>query len=163
MAFPLTLKVLVADDDENDRFLVQHAFIRLGLSPPLALLRDGEQVIEYLLGQGDYSDRSTWPLPDLVLADHWMPRLSGIDVLNWIRSEPRFSNLAVLLVSGGLPPRQAAELAKLHAASCIKPNDFEELMAVLAQGFESALALAQSAEPGRTCRGKPLHHPETPW
>jgi CheY-like chemotaxis protein len=144
MVSPLNLRVVVADDDENDRFLLQRAFIRLRLNPPLAVLCEGEQVIEYLAGYDEYSDRVAWPFPDLLIVDHWMPRLSGIDVISWIRSETRFSRLAVLLLSGGLSPRQAGEMAKLHAAYGVKPTDSDGLAAVLTQGIEAALAFTRA-------------------
>src|SRR4051812_35268212 len=112
MNIPLHFKWLLADDDANDTFLLERAFSRLDWARPLATLSDGEQVIDYLLGHGEYADRTAWALPEVILLDHWMPRMSGSDVLNWVRSEPRFSHLPVVLLSGGICPKQVAALSE---------------------------------------------------
>jgi CheY-like chemotaxis protein len=147
MALPSNFRVLLADDDENDTFLIERAFDRLGWSRPLAVLSDGEQVIDYLLGQDDYSDRSMWPVPDLLVLDHWMPRLSGIDVLKWIRRQPRFFRLPVVLLSGGLSPRDTAAVSQVQVAYCSKPAACTEMMEVLKRGVETAFSLVLTSVP----------------
>jgi CheY-like chemotaxis protein len=58
-------------------------------------VRDGEQALAYLKGDGQYADRHAHPLPDLVLLDLSLPGMSGLDVLAWIRQQPEFNTLTV--------------------------------------------------------------------
>src|SRR5436190_21602940 len=101
---PERLIVLLAEDDENDIFLAQRAFKRLGKGVRLLLVPDGDEVISYLRGDGKYAQRQSWPIPDVLFLDQSMPRISGTDVLCWIRNEPRFKALPVVIMSGGLSP-----------------------------------------------------------
>ena len=54
---------------------------------PLQVVANGEQAIGYLKGDGPYADRSSYPLPELVMLDLQMPRVSGLEVLKWIREQ----------------------------------------------------------------------------
>ena len=56
---------LVAEDDENDVFFLQRAFKQAKVENPLNVVRDGQEAIEYLSGEGKFSDRNLYPLPNL--------------------------------------------------------------------------------------------------
>jgi CheY-like chemotaxis protein len=137
------LIVLLAEDDENDAILIRRAFRRLHSAAELTLIRDGEQVLAYLRGAGNFSDRVKWPVPDLLLLDHWMPRLSGLDVLCWIRAQPRYTSLPVVILSGGFPPALARSAARLKAVCCTKGIDVTQTLRSIEQALPSALRLAQ--------------------
>src|SRR5262249_34865557 len=55
---------------------------------------------QYLQGDGQFSDRSEYPLPQLLLLDLKMPRLNGIQVLKWIRAQPQLRQLPVIVLTG---------------------------------------------------------------
>ena len=74
MPLPMHLNVLVADDDEGDRILLVEAFKQMAWRAPF-VVRDGHEVAEYLQGEGIYSDRTRFPLPDVLILDYWMPHL----------------------------------------------------------------------------------------
>lgn len=94
--FPKT--VLVAEDDPNDVRLLELAAQPLRPSEiKFHIVRDGEEALAYLRGDGLFSDRKAYPLPDLVLLDVRMPRLDGFQVLQWIRSQPALSKLRVFV------------------------------------------------------------------
>ena len=57
--------VLYAEDEEDDVFLLRHAFKEAGISNPLLSVPDGEAALQYLSGSEEYSDRSSYPLPIL--------------------------------------------------------------------------------------------------
>jgi len=62
-------------------------------------------VVEYLAGKGGYADREKFPLPGLMLLDLKMPWMDGFDVLSWLRRQPEFEALpVVLLTSSKLQP-----------------------------------------------------------
>src|SRR6185436_1684427 len=85
--------ILLAEDREDDVLLVRKAFERGAINNPLQVARDGEEAMAYLSGEGNYSNRAEYPLPDLLLLDLKMPRVDGFDVIRWIRRQPQFSSL----------------------------------------------------------------------
>src|SRR4051812_41285683 len=61
--------ILLVEDREDDILLVQRAFAAAKLNPPLHVVRNGEECLDYLNGAGKYSNRDEYPLPDLILLD----------------------------------------------------------------------------------------------
>ena len=92
--------ILVADDDADEIVLLQLAFIKAGLKNPLLAVGDGEECVQYLRGDGKFADRSQYPMPQLLLLDLKMPRLNGIQVLTWLRSQPQLKQLPVIVLTG---------------------------------------------------------------
>jgi CheY-like chemotaxis protein len=91
--------VLAAEDEESDAFLMQLAFGKAGLMDNLLILRDGQEVIEYLNGAVPYANRDLYPLPSLLILDLKMPRMTGFDVLAWLGEHPQFKELPVVMLS----------------------------------------------------------------
>jgi len=97
--------VLFVEDDPNDVALTQRAFEQAGFVNPLHVVTDGEQAIGYLAGEGRYADRARYPLPILILLDLKLPRVSGFEVLTWLREAPGVRRLpVVVLTSSGQSP-----------------------------------------------------------
>ena len=88
-------RVLIAEDDPGDVFLLQRAFSTAGVSASLHFVRDGQEAIDYLGGEASFADRTAYPLPELMLLDLKMPRLNGFDVLEWLRKQPGLRRLLV--------------------------------------------------------------------
>jgi CheY-like chemotaxis protein len=61
------------------------------------MVKDGEQALAYLKGEGQFADRKAHPLPHLVLLDLSLPGMDGFEVLAWIRQHPEFSALKVFV------------------------------------------------------------------
>jgi CheY-like chemotaxis protein len=81
--------VLIADDSEADRYFLKRA-IQNG-APRLKIVAEvetGADVVAYLSGQGSFADRNHYPLPQLLILDSRMPGVSGLDVLEWLQSNP---------------------------------------------------------------------------
>ena len=74
--------VLLAEDDPDDVLLTQLAFERARLANPLQVVRDGEEAIAYLSGEGAFADRDRFPMPILLLLDLKMPKMDGFQVLD---------------------------------------------------------------------------------
>jgi CheY-like chemotaxis protein len=88
--------VLWVEDDADDVFLIGRAIRKAGLCQP-TLVRDGGEAVAYLSGSGPYADRSVYPLPKLILLDLKLPKMSGFEVLSWIRERSQVRRLPVVM------------------------------------------------------------------
>jgi len=117
--------ILLAEDDEDDILLVQRAFKEAHIVNPLHVVRDGEEVIAYLKGEGEYWNRAEYPLPSLLLLDLKMPLTNGFEVLEWIRSHPSLRALRVIVLTSSAELRDVNEAYQFGANSfLVKPTDF---------------------------------------
>ena len=124
--------ILIAEDEEDDRFLLQRAFARAKLDHSLQVVTDGEQVLAYLQGNAPYSDHVACPAPDLIILDLNMPRMTGFQVLEWLRSSAEFSRIPVCVLSGlefADHKRRATDLgAREYYVKCADANEFTKLI-----------------------------------
>lgn len=115
--------VLYAENDENDALLMQVCWRRAGLDATLRVVDDGREAMDYLSGCGAYADREANPFPALVLLDLSMPGCSGLEVLAWVRAQPRFSSLPVMILSLSNQDKDRAEALRLGANDyVVKPT-----------------------------------------
>ena len=126
---PPSAVILLAEDDENDVLLMKRAFSQAHIQNPLYVVQDGEEAIAYFKGEGAFSNRAEYPLPDLLLLDLNMPRVNGFEVLTWIRQQPGLSALRVLVLTSSDHMRDVNQAYRLGANSfLIKPHDFEDFV-----------------------------------
>jgi CheY-like chemotaxis protein len=124
--------VLLIDDDPNDRFLIRRSFQRLGIQNPLHEVNDGAEAIAYLEGHGPYSDRVKYPFPGILLLDLQMPRIDGLQVLEWIRSKLTIPGLLIVVLSRLDEIRQVNRAYALGANSFLtKPGTEEDLHSLI--------------------------------
>ena len=124
--------ILVAEDDPTDAYFFQRAFRRAGLPVVLHFVRDGQEVIDYLQGTGPFADRTAHPPPQLLLLDLKMPRLDGFDVLEWVRQQPGFNGLQVVIFSSS---DEAKDINRAYGLGAnwylVKPHSMDELTALV--------------------------------
>ncbi|HEX4343188.1 MAG TPA: response regulator [Verrucomicrobiae bacterium] len=119
--------ILVVEDDENDVFFLKHAFASEGLSNPLQVVWDGQQAIDYLGGHHQYADRSKFPLPCLVLLDLKLPLKTGLEVLQWVRSQPALAKILTVVLSSSVSERDVASALEYGARSFLtKPLTMDD-------------------------------------
>ncbi len=119
--------ILQIEDDENDIFLLRHAFKAAAVDVVLRVVRDGQQAVDYLAGAGEYADRSRYPLPALVLLDLKLPRKCGLEVLRWIRQQPGLNLLVVIVLSASGLSDDVNNAYRLGANSyVVKPPSVEK-------------------------------------
>ena len=124
--------VLYVEDDDNDVLLMRRAWTRADVQNPLQLVSDGEGAIAYLSGEGQYANRVKYPKPCLVLLDLKMPKITGLDVLRWIRSQPEHLALRVIVFSSSKQPKDINEAHGLRIdAYFVKPGPFNEWVAMV--------------------------------
>ena len=117
--------VLLVEDDLNDIFLVKRAFKMAQIPTPLQVVTDGQEAISYVRGEGKYADRETYPLPHLIVMDIKMPRKSGFDVLEWVKSGATLRRIPVVIVSSSDNPSDINRAYELGAnAYMVKPVNF---------------------------------------
>src|SRR5215813_6909592 len=121
--------ILLAEDREDDVVIIRRAFLQGRILNPLYVVRDGEEVISYLSGEGKYSNRAEYPLPELVLLDLKLPKLDGFEVLRWLRTQPALSGLRVVVLSSSESIQDVNLAYALGANSfLVKPTDFNEFV-----------------------------------
>ena len=121
--------ILLVEDDPNDVFLIQRAFQKMQLRNRVSVVSDGEEAIDYLSGDGDFSDRTRHPLPMLLLLDLKMPRKSGFDVLSWVRQRPGLKRLVVVVLTSSNQSSDVNRAYDLGANSyLVKPAGFDNLL-----------------------------------
>src|ERR1700674_4968478 len=91
--------ILLVEDREDDVLLVRRAFAKANVLNPMQVVRDGREAIAYLKGEGKYSNRAEYPLPELLLLDLKMPGTDGFDVLKWMRQQPGLKALRVVVLT----------------------------------------------------------------
>src|SRR6478736_75172 len=121
--------ILVADDDQNDVFFLRRAFQKSGFAHLVMHVMDGQEAIDYLRGESDYSDRSRFPLPSLLLLDLKMPKVDGFDVLTWLKGRSELKEIPVVVLSSSSREDDIQRARSLGANDyLVKPSDFEQLL-----------------------------------
>ena len=124
--------VLLVDDDPNDILLFQNAVEESSLRVQLQTVRDGYDAIEYLKGEGAFGNRAEYPLPGIVILDLHMPRVGGLAVLRWIRSQPSLAGLPVIVFTGSDYLRSVTEAMENGADTyVVKDQDTNGLIDLL--------------------------------
>ena len=119
--------ILVAEDDEDYVLLIRQVFAKAHIPNPIHVVWNGEEAISYLKGEGKYSNRDEYPLPDIFLLDLKMPRVNGFEVLKWVREQPTLSALRILVLTSSDEIRDVNQAYQMGANSfLVKPMDFED-------------------------------------
>src|SRR6478672_2236577 len=105
------------------------AFEKAGIKNPVQVAADGEEAVAYLTGQGEFSDRASYPLPHLVLLDLKLPKMDGFQVLQWIRTSAHLPGLRVVVLTSSDNIRDVNLAYSLGANSfLVKPMDFDRVV-----------------------------------
>ena len=124
--------ILLAEDDENDVFFMRRALQKAEIGLPLQVVRDGQQAIDYLNGEGEFGDRGRHPLPSIILLDLKMPFLNGFEVLSWVGSQVSLNEIPVVILTSSAEERDRRKAAELGAkAYFVKPPKPETLKAMM--------------------------------
>jgi CheY-like chemotaxis protein len=156
--------VLYAEDDENDMFFMERAFEKLKIEHPLRIVQDGKQAIAYLSSSGSYFDRSQNPIPSLILLDLSMPGKGGLDVLQWVRTQPSLSEIPVVVLTSSNQESDVHRAGILGANGyIIKPGEPDELIEMVRQLHKYWLLEGHPptkfVEVGRVCAASPEQSP----
>jgi CheY-like chemotaxis protein len=151
--------ILLAEDSEDDVYMLRRAFEQVGIELPLQVVSNGEQAIAYLMGQGKFANRAEYPLPDLFLLDLKMPRKNGFEVLMWLRQHPTLAPLRTIVLTTSDEIRDVNRAYAMGANSFLtKPVDFTDFKNTLQEMFNFFLLKAKAPQVTRP----PLVNPALP-
>ncbi len=126
------VRILLAEDDPDDRYLIGEAIDETQLNVQLYIVEDGEELLDYLLQKGKYENRADWPLPDLILLDLNMPRMDGREALEAIKSHPDLRRIPVVVLTTSRAEEDVLRTYDIGISGYIpKPVTFTGLMEVM--------------------------------
>ena len=125
--------ILVVDDDENDRLLIERALRAASVVSPIYLASDGAEAIAYFMGEGKFADREKYAYPTFVMTDLKMPKVDGFGVLDFLRGNPEWAIIPTVVFTAS-PDRDDIKKAYMLGASSyhVKPANTSELRQMIA-------------------------------
>jgi CheY-like chemotaxis protein len=132
--------ILIVEDDENDLLMLGRALQEAGVTNPVQTLHDGNEAIQYLKGEGPYSDRRRSPLPCLMLLDLKLPLCDGFQVLLWWQKQENLHHFPIVVLSGSNLQKDVQRALELGArAYCEKPLGLDSLITMAKELREQCL------------------------
>lgn len=137
--------ILIAEDDLGHARLIQKNIERVGLRNPIIRFENGQDLMDFLVGEGPGPHREP-DTPYLLLLDIRMPKLDGIEALSRIKREPRLRKIPVVMLTTTDDPR---EVERCHDLGCnnyiVKPVDYDKFADAIKQ-LGMFIALVQIPE-----------------
>ncbi|MFP4344522.1 MAG: response regulator [Anaerolineales bacterium] len=129
--------LLLVEDNPDDEFLTLRALKKGNVANDVVVARDGAEALDYLFRQGGFAERAEGRMPQLILLDLQLPKISGLDVLRRLRADERTRLLPVVILTSSDEEQDILESYDLGANSYIrKPVDFEQFTDAVSQlGF----------------------------
>ncbi|HYO71556.1 MAG TPA: response regulator [Archangium sp.] len=128
---PVSKRILLVEDSENDVTLILAAFAEAQLADKVVVANDGQEALDYLYRRGPYTGRPA-DNPSVVLLDLKLPRVDGLQVLSRMKSDPDLKLVPVVMFTSS---REEVDLARSYGlganAYVIKPVSFQELESAL--------------------------------
>lgn len=117
--------ILLVEDTRQDELLILRTLKKINIANAVDVVRDGQQALDYLFGVGEFAARAGAELPTVVLLDIGLPRLSGLEVLERLRAEPRTQLLPVVILTSSDEENDRLRSYQNGANSFVrKPLDF---------------------------------------
>ena len=121
-------RILLVEDDVNDRELTLAALTEHNIANEVIALRDGAEALDYLYCRGPFTERPP-ELPAVVLLDLKMPKVDGLEVLATMKGDPRLRNVPVVMLTSSREERDMVESYRLGVnAYVVKPVDFDAFL-----------------------------------
>jgi CheY-like chemotaxis protein len=128
---PRSVVILVADDDADDRFLMQEALRENRLANNINFVQNGEELLDYLFRRGAFASPESSPTPGLILLDLNMPKLDGREALKEIKSNSALRHIPVVVLTTSKAEEDIFKTYQLGVNSFIsKPVTFDGLVKI---------------------------------
>jgi CheY-like chemotaxis protein len=126
--------ILLVEDTLQDELLILRALKKINLANGVDVVRDGQQALDYLFREGEFAGRAGMDLPTVVLLDVNLPRVSGLEVLERLRADPRTRLLPIVILTSSDEDRDRLSSYENGANSFVrKPLDFTEFAETVAR------------------------------
>lgn len=126
------LFILIAEDDADDRFLLQTAFDEKGYTERVEFVENGVELLSYLVDIEGNTGKSAGTYPDFILLDLNMPKKDGREVLKEIKQHPVFKRIPVIVFTTTKNENEIRRCYELGANTYIvKPVSFDALVKVI--------------------------------
>lgn len=126
--------MLLVEDNQQDELLILRALRKVNLANQVEVVRDGQQALDYLFGEGEFAERAGSDPPAVMLLDINLPRVGGLDVLSRVRSDPRTRLLPVVMLTSSDEERDRMRSYEGGCNSFVrKPLDFAEFAQTVAR------------------------------
>jgi CheY-like chemotaxis protein len=121
-------RILLAEDNDRDVELTLAALAQNNLANEVVVVRDGVEVLDYLNERGKFAGHDNG-LPAVILLDLKMPRLDGMEVLREVKSNDRFKQIPVVMLTSSREERDLLRSYELGVnAYVVKPVDFQKFV-----------------------------------
>jgi CheY-like chemotaxis protein len=122
-------QILLVEDSPTDVELTQEALAEARVSNQLSIVRNGEDALAFLRREGEFADA---PMPDIVLLDWNLPRLSGSEVLEAIRADEDLTHIPVIVLTTSSSDEDVLRSYQLHANSYVrKPLGLDQFISAV--------------------------------
>jgi len=143
------LHILLVEDDPNDAELFQLALHQSAVKASLYTARDGEQAVDYISGNGLAADHGRYPIPDLIVLDLALPRLTGLAFIRWCRTSASCKQTPLVVFTGKPKDDKETEAALRLGADliCLKPASFSLLLDAIKKIYAFGIVAAAARQP----------------
>ena len=123
------MDILLVEDNAQDVELIEEAFADSKLHLKLHVASDGVEAMKFLRRQDNYAEATC---PDVILLDLNLPRKSGREVLEEIKSDPQLKQIPVVILTSSKNDEDICRAYNLHANCYVtKPVDFDQFIKVV--------------------------------
>ncbi len=125
----LPISILVADDDPDDRMMIEEAFTENRVANKIVFVEDGEQLLAYLRREGEFAQLADEPYPGIILLDLNMPKKDGREALRDLKADPDLCRIPIIVLTTSQAEEDIVRTYGLGVSSFItKPVSFEGLV-----------------------------------
>ncbi|MFW9998299.1 MAG: response regulator [Candidatus Odinarchaeota archaeon] len=120
--------ILFIEDNPDDVEITLRGFKKGGLTNEVIVLRDGQEAIDYI----NNKDREKHPVPGLILLDINLPKVDGIEVLEYLKKDVEFKKVPVIMLTASQKDEDVADSYELGAMKyLIKPVSFDSFLEIV--------------------------------
>jgi len=131
---PAAVEVLLVEDNPDDAELTTRVLQKQNLANRLVWLKNGAQALDFVFARGAYAGRRVDDTPRLLLLDLSLPKVSGLEVLQQVKADPRTRKMPVVVLSSSTQDKDILRTYDLGVNSYVsKPVQFEEFARVVTQ------------------------------
>jgi two-component system response regulator len=122
----LDIEILLVEDNANDAEMTIRTLKKNNLANKLLHLKDGSQALDFLFAEGNYAGREIKQTPKVILLDLKMPKVSGIEVIQKLKKDPRTMHIPIVVLTSS---KEDPDIKTCYALGAngyvVKPVEFD--------------------------------------